>query len=227
MSAYDMKLLVEGFDEKRVIPELVDKYIRWGDIKSEWPVEIVSYDGIENLLAEGEVETQLKTPRLKSLGIMIDSNDDALGRYGRVAKKCVAMSEYLPNAPEDEGVVVENEEGLRLGIWLMPDNRSQGMLETFLAYLITESSSDLWAYATETVDCSKERGATYRDAHYDKARIHTWLALNDPPGQSFQVAIMKGMLDPGRKEAFAFIRWFCRLFDVEPRDHVKDQIGLT
>lgn len=71
---------------------------------------------------------------------------------------------------------MSNPEGKTLGIWLMPDNRSRGMLETFLAYLVPGGGSDLWTHACEAVAEAYGRGAPCREVHHDKARIHTWLA---------------------------------------------------
>ena len=45
------KLLVEGEQEKRVLPYLLDAYIEWGDNKKEWPTEVVPFD---DLVARGK-----------------------------------------------------------------------------------------------------------------------------------------------------------------------------
>ena len=43
-------LLVEGDEEKRVIPYLMDHHVVWGDKEDEWVVQVKSHGGIDDLL---------------------------------------------------------------------------------------------------------------------------------------------------------------------------------
>lgn len=53
------KLLVEGEEDKRVIPQLIEAHgIRWGETADEWIAEIVHFNGVEPMLKPGEIETQ-------------------------------------------------------------------------------------------------------------------------------------------------------------------------
>jgi len=45
------RLLVEGDEDKRVIPEFMDKFVVWGEKKAEAAVLIKPFDGIEPLLS--------------------------------------------------------------------------------------------------------------------------------------------------------------------------------
>ena len=55
------KLLVEGAEDARVIPELVEANgIFWGESKQQAIVDIQVFDGIENLLAPNVISTELK-----------------------------------------------------------------------------------------------------------------------------------------------------------------------
>jgi hypothetical protein len=58
----------------------------------------------------------------------------------------------------------------------MPDNTSEGTLETFLRFLVPESSAPLWAHATESVATARTLGASCRETHVGKANLYTWLA---------------------------------------------------
>jgi Protein of unknown function (DUF3226) len=53
--------------------------------------------------------------------------------------------------------VADNEEQKRLGIWIMPDNRSEGSLETFLRHLVPDQSEPAWKHAIESVEAAAER----------------------------------------------------------------------
>ena len=56
--------------------------------------------------------------------------------------------------------------------------------------------------------------APYSDAHLDKALIHAWLALQDPPGQQLHSAIIQNILKPNVPHAEPFGKWFRKLYLV-------------
>ncbi len=104
--------------------------------------------------------------------------------------------------------------GIKFGVWLMPDNQMRGMLETFLAYMIPQQSEPLWQYAQEVVTEARNRGAGFIYPHVDKANIHTWLAWQNPPGRQLHNAIMEHILNPQHPNAQTFINWFKNLYDL-------------
>ena len=210
------KLLVEGDEDKRVVPYLLEEaHILWGDSEDERPVDIQAYNGVDDLLAKGQIETQLKTPRLEALGIIVDANYKFDSRWRHLRDRCILTFPDIPEAMPPRGLICQNDEGLRLGAWIMPDNQTSGMLETFLAYLVPDEGSDIWKFSCETVEKAREKGAPFRENHLDKARIHSWLAVQDPPGQSLHLAIVKRILAPESDEAETFINWFVELFQLE------------
>lgn len=125
------KLVIEGKQDLFVIAHLLDHFLVWGDRPNECVGGICDYDGIDDLLGPNEIETVLQSPGLQALGIVVDANGDLQARWQQVRGHCLghfpALSANLP----PEGLVAVNAAGLRLGIWIMPDNQSTGMLETF------------------------------------------------------------------------------------------------
>jgi hypothetical protein len=217
------KLLVEGDEDKRVIPQLIEANgIRWGERRDQWPVEIEAVGGIDELLRPGSIRAELGQRNLQRLGILLDADTHPTLRWQRVRAECVAAFPDLPATPPPEGTIARNQEGKSLGVWLMPDNQSRGMLETFLAYLVPGGGSALWAYAQEVVVEARQRAPyhddgrrdVYRDAHLDKAAIHTWLAWQDPPGAQLHHAVLQKMLDPRARHAQPFVTWFRRLYEL-------------
>ncbi|GBF80535.1 acetyltransferase [Aphanothece sacrum FPU1] len=91
------KLLVEGDEDKRVIPELIEANgITWGQTKDTAIVKIKSYDGIENLLDKDVIYTELEDRGLISLGIIIDADDDPLDRWQSIRNVCLPTITDLP-----------------------------------------------------------------------------------------------------------------------------------
>jgi hypothetical protein len=210
-------LLVEGKEEQRVIPQFMEKFITWGerDERDKWPADIVEFDGVEPLLKPGVIEAELKSPNLKALGVMIDANSDPVGRWNRIRARAINAMPTIPENLPEAGLVITNDEGLRFGVWLMPDCSGRGMLETFLALFIDNPQSGLWVFIeSHCRDAKKQFNAPYTDAHTDKAHIHAWLALQDPPGQQLHSAIIQNMLKPNSPNAEPFVKWFRNLYQV-------------
>ncbi|MBN1347404.1 MAG: hypothetical protein JXQ73_32240 [Phycisphaerae bacterium] len=209
------KLLVEGRAERGVIVRLMQAHgVLWGDDAANRPVDIREYGGSSRLLAEGAITTRLKEPGLKCLGVVVDADDNFSGRWQRVRDECIEQFPALPNAPPGEGLVQENAEGMRLGVWIMPDNRSRGMLETFLTFLPSRNQAGLWEYVEHVVPIARERGAHFRSRHIDKAKVYTYLAWQDEPGMLFGTAIASRCLDPHSEHALPFVKWFKNLYQL-------------
>lgn len=209
------RLLVEGLDEQRLIPHLIERNgIIWGEQRSEAIVDIEEFNGIENLLKPGVIEVELKASGLRRLGILVDADENLSTRWTRVRERCIQTFPNLSENLDSGGLIAENESGLRLGIWIMPDNQSSGMLETFLRYLIPNTNGAVHQLAKSSAAKAAELGAPYSSHHVDKAEIHTWLAWQDPPGRQLHQAVIEKILAPNSYHAPPFVDWFRRLYDL-------------
>lgn len=210
-------LLVEGKDEQFVIPFFMDNFVVWGEKKADWIVEIKEFDGIENLLKSGVIEAELKAPGLHAVGIIIDANDSFDARWDRVKERCGKVVGGLPEGLPSGGLIVVNDYGLRVGVWIMPDNKTRGMLETFLSYLLEPERQMLWKYAKNVCDGAKRFDGTYTNSHRDKAYVFTYLAFIEPPGLSLQSSVLQHAFDARLPLADHFVRWFIELYQLQPR----------
>jgi hypothetical protein len=208
-------LLVESEQEVQVLPFLLkENGVEWSRTGKQAPVWIEPQEGYSNILKEKVIATELQNSGLQALGILIDADQDVQSRWRELRLACLPS---IPDLPEDiaqTGLVHVTAEGIRFGIWIMPDNRSSGMLETFLSYLIPESGENLWLYAQEVVTEAKKRGATFIDNHRDKANIYTWLAWQKPPGQKFRDAITEKIFAPTNPRSQTFVTWFKSLYEL-------------
>ncbi|RUS95992.1 hypothetical protein DSM107003_26540 [Trichormus variabilis SAG 1403-4b] len=91
------KLLVEGQDDLRVIPQLIEKNgITWGEKKEEAIISIQECGGYENITFD-LIYTELQTGRCTHLGLMVDADDDASFRWQSIRNACLSI---IPNLPE-------------------------------------------------------------------------------------------------------------------------------
>jgi hypothetical protein len=210
-------LLVEGDEEKRVIPYLMDHHVVWGDVEFEWVAQVKSHGGIDDLLEPGNIKSEAAVAGRKAMGIVVDADDQLDSRWARVRQCCLGIADDFPEDLPSEGLIHQNSDGLRTGVWIMPDNQSRGMLETFLSHLIVPADAALWAFAQESCAKSRNHGASYTDPHRDKANIHTYLAWRDPPGMQLHVSVFARALDARLPLADRFAKWFIDLFQPKPR----------
>jgi hypothetical protein len=210
-------MIVEGWDDLHSVVSLMRAYVEWPREEPRWPVHIHMGNGAEDILSDGVIPTYLKASKIKTFGIMLDADEKAHGRYASVRNICKESFPTLPADLSGEGVVVENDEKLRLGVWIMPDNSSNGSTETFLRCLVPEKSLALWNHAESSVKRAEELGAVFTKNNWDKACLNTWLAWQDPPDQTPGLALRKKILDPHCETAASFIAWFKKLYGLPPR----------
>ncbi len=213
MGLRDNLLLVEGKDDQRIVPELIEKAgVSWGSRGAEI-VRIHETDGYEKMALQ--FTAQLKNAGLSRMGVIVDANTDPAVRW-RSLQRMIAAECELPLAPPPHGFVApRTASGKRLGVWMMPDNASRGMMETFLLALRPAEGSSLLNHAKSAADAAREaHGAPFSEHHRDKALIHTWLAWQDPPGRQLHDAIKQKMLDPSSPHAGPFVAWFKALYEI-------------
>lgn len=209
------RLLVEGRDEQRLIPELIERNgIIWGNTRDAAIVDIEEFDGIKNLLKAGVIEAEIKASGLQQLGILVDADDDPAIRWNSVRDRCLKSFPNIPSELPADGLIVENQAGLRLGVWILPDNQNSGMLESFLCGMVAESGDTIYQHAVACVTNAKAMGAPFLPVHEEKARIHTWLAWQNPPGRQMHDAIIQKILIANSVSSRLFVEWFRRLYGL-------------
>jgi len=193
---------------------LMEHHLRWPGNEEEWPVFIKLGFSAEGILKRGYLTAELKASHVETVGVMLDADERPSGRYQRIRELVSQLFPNLPTQMPGEGVIVGNEDQKRLGIWLMPDNLSEGDLETFLRYLVPDHSETIWTQAVESTRHARRLGAPCRERHLPKAELYTWLSWQDPPGYSPGTALTKKILDPYSAHASTFVRWFTDLYQL-------------
>jgi hypothetical protein len=207
-------LLVEGKQDLRVIPELMEANgINWGTRKK--PVVFIrDYDDYQNLIDPDIISTELQASGLSALGIMLDADENPLQRWQSIRNSCLRSISDLPESLPEEGLIHGTPDRIRFGVWLMPDNKMGGMLETFLSYMIPTGNEILWEFAQEAAQSAQSKGASFIESHFDKANIYTWLAWQHPPGRQLHQAVIEKILHPSHPNAQPFVSWFKGLYQL-------------
>ena len=207
-------LLVEGKQDARVIPYLIEANgIVW-EINKKPVVYIRDCEGNNNLVDSDIIISELQASGLSVLGIIIDADDDPSTSWQSIISASLMSIPDIPKVLPEEGLIHTTPEGIKFGIWIMPDNKMRGMLETFLTYMIPTGNEDLWEFVQEVTQEARSKGATFKNVHQDKANIYAWLAWQDPPGRQLHNAIMERILNPQHPNAQKFVTWFKTLYDL-------------
>lgn len=170
-------------------------------------------EALELLSSRGDTRSLWSAMRRRGKNIW-DADESLEAKWHALRARCIQSFPEMPDELPPGGVVVENMSKKRFGAWVLPDNRSRGMMETFLSFLVPSEQDSLWQYAIAATNQARDHGAKYRDAHGDKACIHTWLAWSDPPGRQLHQAVIERILDPNSQHAQGFVRWFRALYEI-------------
>ncbi len=166
--------------------------------------------GVKRLLAGMQIDVKASTGR--SVGFVLDADEVPGDRWRAVRDRLKPVGLTLPNEIPTAGFVDEASNiKVRVGVWLMPDNRRSGALEEFLQDLV-ENKDSLLPLANESTRHAKEQGARFPDSAQRKAVLHAWLAWQETPGLPYGSAIRARYFGRDSAAALAFVEWFKRVF---------------
>lgn len=135
---------------------------------------------------------------------------------GAIHKIQTAGYKTCPEVPDPQGTIIVEPNKPLVGIWIMPDNTTAGILEHFVTTLIPKGDP-LWPRAQQCVDQIPPAQRPFNKASLPKAKIHTWLAWQEEPGAKMGGAIARKYLDPNTPTAEIFIAWIRRMLDQKPK----------
>jgi hypothetical protein len=200
-------LLVEGTDDEHVVKHLCNHH---GLPHID---EIAKMGGIEKLIESFPV--RLKESDLEAIGVLVDADTNIQTRWDSLRDRLLAAGyPVVPPMPAAQGaIVVPPADTLlpRVGIWLMPNNKTNGILEDFLRFLVPTPDPVL-EHAQQSLNTIPDGHRLFTVNDEPKALIHTWLAWQQDPGRPFGTAITARYLDAGVPEAVAFANWLRLLF---------------
>lgn len=206
---YVFKLLVEGPDDLFVIARLREVN------QLEDNVFIKPCGSVEKAIELFRVLIEKQAVANRILGIVIDADSNLAGRWQRISQILIESKKYnVPDILPKEGLVLlpNDAEDPKIGVWVMPDNQLNGMLEDFLAMLAV-NDSELLDEVNATLKTVEDKGLSrYKAVHKAKARIHTFLAWQEEPGTTMGNAIAKSYLKADSEQAVIFVDWLRSLF---------------
>jgi hypothetical protein len=202
-------LLTEGDNDCHVILALCKHYAI--SVAPE-TFELDSCDGSKKVLKRLNALLNLNTEEKKVIGVVLDADDPSHAAKWQAFQDVLTKRQInCPANPDENGTIIPaTGEYPKIGLWLMPNNRIDGMLEDFC---LTLADDNAIAFAQHCVTTAQEKGhASFKANHRSKAIIHTHLAWQDEPGKPLGQAITANVLNPAYPLAKTFADWLKALF---------------
>jgi hypothetical protein len=200
------QLLVEGNDDRHVVLALCKRF------NVEETFDVVDCGGIDKLY--DAIPVRFKQSGARAIGIIVDADAAINDRWMAVKSILSRLGFAPPNDLPPTGLILSKETGVKVGVWLMPDNRLNGMLEDFISFLIPPNDELLPVVDTALAAIESRRLNKYSLNHKAKARVHTWLAWQEEPGTPLGLSITKKYLTTDEETCSRLIEWLRDLFRV-------------
>lgn len=209
-------LLVEGNDDLHVMSNLFEVRGVPQVLRVERPKGASNpgdNGGLDQLLES--IPYWLASTELDCLAVVVDANDKGPNARWRAIRSRLlkAGHEETPENHDPKGTVFDlslragTPRSVRFSVWVMPDNRSTGMLEDFVAGLIREPDKML-PRVDGFLDSIPTEQRRFSPQHHPKARIHAWLAVGERPGRPMGQAIKAdAQLDANHPTVQPFLDW--------------------
>jgi hypothetical protein len=208
------QLLVEGKTDKYLIEEICrDTKLSLQDITFQIPGSKQDDGGISQLLKGLPIIIKNANQLGDVVGVVIDADLNAAGRWQHIRQLLTDVGYSIQLTDVSQGLVVESHTVLpRFGLWMMPNNQDEGILENFIRQLIHEKDI-LQPEVEQILDGLRAKELQlFPDVKRPKAFIKTWLAWQEDPEISFGVAIKKKVLMTDAALCQQFTTWLKRLF---------------
>ncbi len=154
---------------------------------------------------------QIKNSNINRLGIIIDMDSEGQNPFAHNIKliENSLNGEFTLNQSDvSQGLFFENDDFNPIGFWLMPNNQDEGYLETWIENCITDKDGSHFNTAKDFVNGFNH----IQPAGITKAKVYTWLAIQDKPRNDLRQVLNKNLIDNESTNYQNFKQWLTRTF---------------
>ena len=196
-------LLVEGRDDESFFQRIIER-------RNDKNVQVIAFNGKDNLgefLANNLIPRLKPNPIVKTIGVVRDADDSYERAFQSIGDSLRTAGLPPPSKPLTYAAGMLEGDAIRVVAYIMPDNNSDGDLETLCLKAVSEAPA--MACVDQYFDCLKSINHVPRQE--SKARLRAFLSANpDNPNLLIGHAIAAGVL-PWDSPAFAEIHKFLDL----------------
>lgn len=213
-------LLVEGIADESFYRAIISKYGLNASVHVATPKsqggDYNSKNGAINHLPI--LMKNLEDGSKERIGLVVDAD---LKKFGQgfdatlelVVEKIKPLGfDTQPVALTGGGFVFEHNDGLpSFGLWIMPNNKDEGILEDLIKDSIVKEEAGLLQNAINTV--SSLPSPKFEAHRRVKAEIGTWLAWQDKPAEGLYYSVAGNLLDQDATTMAGFLSWMKHVFN--------------
>jgi len=221
------RLYVEGLNDCRVICALMNE-LGMDLNEKNGPVIVEPKGSCLELLNKFSVTFKSAQSFGNPVGYVFDWDRPEDNRRCQLQERFRALGCELTDSDFAEDGIIKEVDGIIVGVWLMPNAAAySGKLEDFLRAMIP-SSDPIFPKSRAYVDdvaSSVSPESRFRDIDREKADLHSWLAVQRNPGESYALAITSHLLTVDSPVARRFHTWFCRLYGLDDGREIERRCG--
>lgn len=161
----------------------------------------------------------LKANQIQNLGIVADADYVSGGGFQDRWKHlttCLKQHGYhIPSNPPKLrclGSIFRHPDLPPIGLWLMPDHESNGMLEDLICRTVKKDIEQDKLLKTAQKCLKQLPVRLFSTYHKTKATVYTWLAWQKRPGQTLDVTINGNLINLESSEMQGFIKWLNNVY---------------
>lgn len=201
---FNKKLLVEGNDDQHVIWALCEKFT----VNENF--DVIDCEGITKLYEQ--LPIRFKQAQVNTIGLIIDADSEIKDRWKSISTLLSLQGFTIPENIPLEGLILKDNSGFKIGVWIMPNNNENGMLEDFISFLVPKEDKIL-PIVNDTLKAIENQGLNqYSLIHKSKATIHSWLSLQSDPGTPMGLGITKRYLTTDEETCLKLVNWLKELY---------------
>ena len=161
---------------------------------------------------------QLGDAQITRLAVVVDADsEDNGGGYNRAIDRVTEIvKSYGFTLASDSvgGILFKHDDGLAdFGLWVMPNNCDEGMLEDLIKTCVHPDENILFAHAKTVVDTLPQK--KFKSIHISKAEVATWLAWQKQPGHGLYRAVEDQLIDTNSALFLELKVWLTHIYSSE------------
>lgn len=142
---------------------------------------------------------QLQDGQLERIGVVVDADRKEHGTgYAKTLERFTQSLDqdgYHLNTAIESGLIFSHNDGLAdLGLWIMPNNNDDGILEDWVKQCVHPGESGLYQHGEASIDAIPGE-PKFQPWHRTKAEIATWLAWQKKPEHGLYNAVESDLLN--------------------------------
>jgi len=212
-------LLVEGETDKSFFEEICKKLYLNTTVQVAPPRDLGgTHNNKEGVLNHLEILLpQLEDGQLKNIAVIVDADYIKHGSghqktVERVSNILEPFGFTLQNITSNQkGLLFKHSDGLEnFGLWVMPNNNHEGMLEDWIVDCIKNTENSLFQQATTAVQ--QLSPPKFKSHLQTKAEVATWLAWQKTPGHGLKSVMNESLLDENSPPYIGLSDWLKSIF---------------